>query len=88
MKKRGRGRGENPRRDLGKYYCNYTLRFISCVPAPAGADSIIYRGSLIKIIIRALNRGGPSGSNVRPSVVGPCTCFSPSMLHPKRRKAL
>lgn len=26
----------NPRRDLGKYYCNYTLRFISCVPAPKG----------------------------------------------------
>lgn len=24
----------NPRRDLGKYYCNYTLRFISCVSAP------------------------------------------------------
>lgn len=57
----------NPRRDLGKYYCNYTLRFISCVSAPRRADTIIRRGSLIKIIIRALNRGGPSGSNVRPS---------------------
>lgn len=65
-RKEGWGRGENPRRDLRKYYCNYTLRFISCVPAPAGVDSIIYCGSLIKIIIRALNRGGPSGSNVRP----------------------
>lgn len=40
-----------------KYYCNYTLRFISCERALMGVDGIIYHGTLIKIIIRALNRG-------------------------------
>lgn len=40
-----------------KYYCNYTLRFISCERALIGVDGIIYHGTLIKIIIRALNRG-------------------------------
>jgi len=39
-----------------KYYCNYTLRFISCERALVGVDGIIYHGTLIKII-RALNRG-------------------------------
>lgn len=41
---------------LDKYYCNYTLRFISCERALIGVDGIIYHGTLIKII-RALNRG-------------------------------
>lgn len=51
-----------------KYYCNYTLRFISCERALIGVDGIIYHGTLIKIIIRALNRGGRYGNNVHLSV--------------------
>lgn len=54
-----RRRGEPTARGYpDKYYCNYTLRFISCERALVGVDSIIYHGTLIKIIIRALNRGG------------------------------
>jgi len=54
-----------------KYYCNYTLRFISCERALMGVDGIIYYGTLIKIIIRALNRGEWYGNNVHLSVRPP-----------------
>lgn len=40
--------------------------FPAC-PPPKGLIPLYAAVPLIKIIIRALNRGGPSGSNVRPS---------------------
>lgn len=57
--RKGMWKGREPTRGgwPDKYYCNYTLRFISCERALIGVDGIIYHGTLIKIIIRALNRG-------------------------------